>query len=128
MIGHKFGQRTPLPHWGQTHLAALLGVSNVMLGRYLNGLSYPTLKMMQKLEVVFGWPVVDQVPLIPYYWEWPDQHQSGRGVKQAEPTDLRWSMKLTQVVQEWTEANPRTQLLQEIRMHPSLEDKRQVRK
>lgn len=114
--------KTPMPYWGQTHLAYLLGTSNVMVGRYLNGLSYPTLQMMQKFEVVFGWPVTEQVPHIPYYWEWPDQAFGGR--PQQDATDLRYAMKLEQIIREWTEANPRTQPLQEIRQHPAIPHKR----
>ena len=124
MIGHKFGQKTPMPYWGQTHLANLLGITNVMRGRYLNGLSYPTLKMMQKFELVFGWPVREQVDLIPPFWTWPDQAQHAKGVPQQDPHDLRYSMKLQQILREWSEANPRTQLLQEIRLHPAIGDKR----
>jgi len=114
--------KTPMPYWGQTHLANLLGTKNVMLSRYLNGLSYPTLQMMQKFEIVFGWPITEQTPLIPYYWQWPDQSQIGR--PQQDPTDLRYAMKLEQIIREWTEANPRTQPIQEIRQHPALPHKK----
>lgn len=124
MMEYKWGQKTPLPYWGHTHLARLLGVSNVMLGRYLNGLSYPSVKMIQKFEVVFGWPGVEQLPLIPYYWTWPDQAQYDKGKLQEEPTDMRYALKLQQVMLEWCDANPRTLKLQEINLDPRLGDKR----
>lgn len=97
-----------------------MGTSAPNFGRYLNGLSYPTLQMMQKFEVVFGWPVTDQTPLIPYYWEWPLQKDRA----EIQPTDLRYGMKLRQVVDEWTEANPRVGLSVEVRMHPALKARR----
>jgi hypothetical protein len=111
-----------MPQWGNTHLAYLLGTSNVMVGRYQNGLCYPTLQMMQKFEIVFGWPLADQVQYIPYYWHWPEQSRAG--VPQADPTDLRFAMKLGQIIREWTEANPRTLPLDQIRQHPALPHKR----
>lgn len=113
-----------MPQWGNTHLAYLLGTTNVMVGRYLNGLSYPTLQMMQKFEVVFGWPVTEQVEFIPYFWHWPEQREGGMGGRQQDPTDLRYAMKLEQIIREWTEANPRTLPIQEIRQHPALPHKR----
>lgn len=114
-----------MPYWGNTHLGPLLGTTNVMIGRYLNGLSYPTLQMMQKFEVVFGWPLAEQVVLIPYYWEWPAQRIGGIGGEgQEDPTDLRFAMKLGQIIREWGEANPRTQRVQEIRQHPAIPHKK----
>ena len=109
--------------WGQTHLANLFGTSNVMIGRYLNGLSYPTVQMMQKFEIVLGWPAREQIDLIPPHWTWPDQPQSVKYRSQEDPTDLRYAMKLQQIFNEWAEANPRTQLLQHIRLHPLLKTK-----
>lgn len=109
--------------WGQTHLANLFGTSNVMIGRYLNGLSYPTVQMMQKFEIVLGWPIAEQAPLIPPYWKWPDQPQSSKYKSQENASDLRYAMKLRQVLNEWAAANPRTQRLQEIRLHPALDAK-----
>lgn len=109
--------------WGQTHLAQLFGTSNVMIGRYLNGLSYPTVGMMQKFDIVFGWPVAEQIVLIPPYWTWPAQPQSTKYKSQEDPTDLRYAMKLQQVLNEWAVANPRTKHLREIRLHPSLDTK-----
>jgi hypothetical protein len=113
-------RHTPEGQWGITHLAQLLGTNGPMIGRYLNGLSYPTLQMMQKFEIVFGWPLVEQVQLIPPYWTWPDQ----RYEKTDHPTDLRYAMMMHKIVKEWGEANPRTEKLQFIRQHPSIPHKR----
>lgn len=102
-------------------LASLFGLSGQALGRYLNAQSYPTLQTIQKFEIVLGWPAAEQVQLIPPYWEWP--LQGGQvGTKRGEPRDLRYSMKLRQVVREWAEANPRPkdQLGNEVRQHPSI--------
>ena len=110
--------KTPPGRWGQHQFAALLGTSGPAWGRYLSGQSYPTLQMMQKIEIVLGWPVRDQVELIPRFWEGPVQG-SGR-VPTGDPTDLRYAMKLKQVVNEWADANPRTVRSTEIRQHPDI--------
>lgn len=102
--------------WALTQLAALLGTNAPTIGRYVNGLSYPTLQMMQKFEYVFGWPISEQAELIPPYWDWPPQ--SGRGDVQA--TDMRYGYKLRKIMKEWGDANPRTVKSGEVRMHPRL--------
>ena len=99
-------------------LAALFGLSGPALGRYLNALSYPTLQSMQKFETVLGWPVSEQVQLIPPYWEWPAQDRTK--TKAIEPRDLRYSMVLRKIIREWAAANPRTELGNDIRQHPSI--------
>lgn len=101
-------------------LAALFGLSAPAYGRYINALSYPTLQTMQKFEVVMGWPVAEQVQLIPPYWEWPEQDASRNKGRVIEPRDLRYSMVLRKVVREWAAANPRTELSSNIRQHPSI--------
>lgn len=101
-------------------LASLFGLSGPAMGRYLNALSYPTLQSMQKFETVMGWPVSEQVQLIPPYWEWPTQDRSRNKTKDIHPRDLRYSMVLRKVVREWAAANPRTELGNEIRQHPSI--------
>jgi transcriptional regulator with XRE-family HTH domain len=112
-------EKTPMGKWGLSMLAALFGLSAPTLGRYLNGMSYPTLQSIQKFEAVLGWPAAEQVQLIPPYWEWPRQNRAS-GKKPEEPTDYRYSMKLNQIIQEWAEANPRTVLSTEIRQHPNI--------
>lgn len=109
-------RKTPRNEWALNHLAAILGTHAQPVGRYVNGLSYPQLQMMQKIEIVFGWPVREQVDLIPPYWEWPLQDDRVN----VQPTDLRYGMKLRQVMQEWGEANPRTEKTKDLRMHPKL--------
>lgn len=103
-------------------LASLFGLAGPVLGRYLNALSYPTIQSMQKFEVVLGWPVSEQVQLIPPYWEWPIQDRSASNNKSrtTEPRDLRYSMVLRKVIREWAAANPRTELGNDIRQHPSI--------
>ena len=110
---------TPPGRWGQHHIATLLGVQPNAWSQILNGLIYPSkLQLLQKIEVVFGWPVSEQVQLIPLYWEWPEQANSGKPA--AEPVDLRYAIKLARVVHEWTDANPRTVSTKELGLHPSL--------
>lgn len=108
------------PHeWSDALLATLFGLGGPALGRYQNGLSYPTLQVIQKFDIVLGWSGAEQYALIPPYWEWPLQ-ANGHGQKQGEPVDMRYAMKLRQVIKEWAEANPRTILASEVRQHPSI--------
>jgi hypothetical protein len=112
--------KTPPGQWSQQMLAALFGLSAPAYGRYINALSYPTLQTMQKFEVVLGWPVAEQVQLIPPYWEWPVQDFTRNKTRDTQPRDLRYSMVLRKVVREWAAANPRTELGNEIRQHASI--------
>ena len=97
--------KTKPGEWGLYQIAALLGTEGSNFGRFINGVEYPNLAMMQKFEVVFGWPVVEQVQLIPYLW-------LGR--------DMRYAMVLKQHMDEWKIDNPRTVSSHDIRMHPDL--------
>ena len=111
--------KTKPGRWGQNNIATLLGLTSTSWSKVLNGQIYPArLQTMQKIEVVFGWPVSEQVQLIPMYWDWPDQASSGRPA--GEPTDLRYSIKLGRVVAEWADANPRTVPIHELGLHPDL--------
>jgi hypothetical protein len=97
-----------------------LGVQATAWSKILNGLIYPSkLQLLQKIEFVFGWPVSEQVQLIPPYWDWPEQASGGRG--SGEPVDLRYAIKLSRVVHEWTDANPRTVSTKELGLHPALQ-------
>jgi len=110
---------TPPGRWGQKHIATILGLTETSWSKVLNGQIYPArLQTMQKIEVVFGWPVSEQVQLIPVYWEWPEQAAGGR--PSGEPTDLRYAIKLARVVAEWCDANPRTMAAKDLKLHPSL--------
>lgn len=53
----------------------------------MNGVSYPSLQMLQKIDVVFGWDISQQVKIIPF---------QGR--------DPRYGMVLRTVVNEWLES------------------------
>ena len=111
--------KTPKGRWAQHHIATILGLQPTSWSKLLSGLIYPArLQTMQKIEFVFGWPVVEQVQLIPPYWEWPDQPQAGK--PGGEPLDLRYAIKLARVVQEWSEANPREISTKELTLHPNI--------
>lgn len=114
--------KTPPGRWGQHQMAALLGTTGPIWGRYLSAQSYPTLQMMQKIETVLGWPVQEQVQLIPKYWEWPTQARGS--VPYGDPVDFRYAIKLSRVVAEWTDANPRTETSKDIRQHPDIKGPR----
>lgn len=109
--------------WGNSHLGNLFGTQGHAIGRYLNGQSYPTVPMIQKFDIVLGWPAAEQFDLIPPYWTWPDQPTSTTYTATTVSEDLRYAMKLKQVLTEWCEANPRTQPLSQIRLHPKLDAK-----
>lgn len=83
--------RTPNGEWNLNMIGVLLGTSGVVMGRYVNGLSYPETIMIKKLEVLLGWKAQDQLDLIP-----------------IGPRDLRYSMVLRQELEEWKIQNPRT--------------------
>lgn len=115
--------KTAPGRWGQNQMATLLGFTPATWSHILSGMLYPArLQHLQRIAIVLGWPVEDQVKLIPPYWEWPDQAQSEANGRRyyGEPTDLRYAMKLSKVVSEWAEANPRTVPSKEIQMHPSI--------
>ena len=105
--------------WSTSLLATLFGISKSAMGRYINGQTYPTVQMIQKFEIVLGWPAAEQFELIPPYWTWPTQF-NGNGSIQGEPTDMRYGMKLNQILHEWAAANPRTVSSLEVRQHPSI--------
>lgn len=112
--------KTPMGQWAQNHIASILGLQETSWSKVLNGQLYPArLQTMQKIEFVFGWPVSEQVQLIPPYWEWPTQ--ASAGVPAGEPTDLRYAIKLSRVVAEWADANPRTVAPKDLTLHPALQ-------
>lgn len=43
----------------------MLGVSHTQVRRYLNGEAYPPVQQMLLLEQWLGWPVRDQIGLVP---------------------------------------------------------------
>lgn len=112
--------KTPKGRWAQAHIATILGLEATSWSKLLSGLIYPArLQTMQKIEIVFGWPVSEQVQLIPPYWEWPVQASSG--VPNGDPVDMRYAIKLARVVAEWCDANPRTVEPKSLTLHPSLQ-------
>lgn len=111
--------KTPKGRWAQHHIATILGLQPTSWSKLLNGQIYPArLQTMQKIEFVFGWPVSEQVQLIPPYWEWPDQPASGK--PGGDPVDLRYAIKLARVVQEWSDANPRDVSTKDLTLHEKL--------
>jgi transcriptional regulator with XRE-family HTH domain len=84
--------------WNDGQLAVLVGVTPAAFARWRAGLRYPEVRMLKKIEAIFGWPAAEQIELIP---------MSGH--------DLTWSMKFTQILNEWKAANPRTVPVKELR-------------
>ena len=79
-------------------LGILLGTNGVSLGRSLNAKNSPSVEIITKIEALFGWPASEQIDLIP-----------------LRSSDLRYSMVLHQVLEEWKRANPRTTPAAELR-------------
>ncbi len=85
--------------WNQHQLGRLLGTRGENFGRWINGVSYPSLQMLQKIDTVFGWPIHEQVKIIPF-----------------EGRDARYGMVLRTIVNEWVESvGPRDLSIDEIR-------------
>lgn len=84
--------------WTEYQLAIILGVTGPAFTRWRAGLRYPGVRMLKKIELVFGWPAREQIELIP-----------------LNGYDLSWSMKFNQVLNEWKAANPRTQSVDELK-------------
>jgi transcriptional regulator with XRE-family HTH domain len=100
-LGPRQGRRAA-EGWTDYQIAIILGVQAPTFGRWRSGLRYPDVRMLKKMEAVFGWPAAEQIDLIPL---------SGY--------DLRWSMKFTPILNEWKMANPRTVSVKELRaLHP----------
>lgn len=82
---------TPIPvdqrklprDWTMVQAAYVLNCTVVTMFRYLNGTRYPEVRMMRRIERIFGWPATDQIQLIPY-----------------EGYDLTYGMVLRQVMEE----------------------------
>lgn len=86
------------PGWSNTQLAMILNIRPQTMGRWRNGLKYPDLGGLKKIEQIFGWPASEQIDLIPM----------------GDP-DLRWSMLFNKVLNEWIEANPRDLPMDELK-------------
>lgn len=99
-------RRTPNGEWNLDMIARLLGTSAVTFGRHVNGLQYPNLRMIKKLEILLGWKAQDQLDLIPLHGN-----------------DLRYSMVLRMELEEWKTQNPRTVGAADLRsLFPSREE------
>lgn len=90
--------RTKDGEWTVSQLAVLLGTTSRAIYRYLSGERYPEVRMMKRFEALFGWPAVEQVQLVP-----------------VAGYDLRYSMVLRQVMNDWTYNNPRTKTSNQLR-------------
>lgn len=84
--------------WSNYQLSMLVGVARPTVSRWKNGLAYPDIRTIKKIEKVFGWPAPEQIELIPMVGY-----------------DLAWSMVFNQVLNEWMEATPRDLPADEIR-------------
>jgi len=96
--GARRAKRLASPEWTTEQIARILGMHNVVLGRFINGVGYPEVQTMKKFEYLFGWPCSEQIDLIPFLGA-----TTGRQKK-----DLRYSMVLRQVIEDWKHNNPRT--------------------
>lgn len=67
-----------------TAAAQQLGTDSPALHRYISGIQRPRLPMLRRIEEAFGWPVPDQVRLLP----------------DTGSEDLGWSMVLIEVLKE----------------------------
>lgn len=83
--------RTPEGEWTDSMISVLLGTTARSLYRYLNGERYPEVRMMKRFEHMLHWSASEQVELVPMYGY-----------------DLRYSMVLRMVIEDWKVNNPRT--------------------
>jgi hypothetical protein len=90
--------RTPDGEWTTSQISVILGCTGRAMWRYLSGERYPEVRMMKRFEALFGWPARDQIELIP-----------------VAGYDLRYSMVLREVIEDWKHNNPRTQPSGELR-------------
>lgn len=77
--------------WSVSQISVVLGCTGRSMWRYLNGERYPEVRLMKRFEALFGWPAREQVDLIP-----------------VDGYDMRYSMVLRQVMDDWRYNNPRT--------------------
>lgn len=83
--------RTPDGEWTTSMVATVLGTNAKTLARWLHGERYPEVRMMKRIEQLFDWDCAEQVKLIPMYGY-----------------DMRYSMVLQMVMDDWKLNNPRT--------------------
>jgi hypothetical protein len=83
--------RKAAPGWTNYQLGLIVGVRSTTISRWRNGLLYPDVAGLKKIEAIFGWRAAEQIDLVPL---------AGK--------DLRWSMVFNEVLKEWMIANPRT--------------------
>lgn len=84
--------------WTEYQLSRIIGVTSPTFVRWRSGQRYPEIRMLKKIEKIFGWPAREQIDLIP-----------------ATGYDLSWSMKFNQILNEWKAANPRTVTVDELK-------------
>lgn len=89
-LGYARG-RAAAQGWTNYQLAKILGVRAPTVSRLRNGLLYPNVSQMKKIEMIFGWSAAEQIDLMPLTGQ-----------------DLRWSMVFNEILKEWMIANPRT--------------------
>jgi hypothetical protein len=79
--------------WSHYQLGLILGIQGSVISRWRNGLQYPNVSQMKKIEAVFGWPASEQIDLLPLM---------------SSEKDPRWSLVFNDILREWMDANPRT--------------------
>jgi Helix-turn-helix len=56
---------TTNPKWTLVSVGRQLGVTNTTVRHLLNGVRYPSLAVMRRIERAFGWSIVEQIQHIP---------------------------------------------------------------
>jgi ribosome-binding protein aMBF1 (putative translation factor) len=57
--------------WSNRSVGARIGVDHTVVARYLHGKRYPSLKVMRQIEREYGWPLEEQIRLIPDFGKDP---------------------------------------------------------
>jgi transcriptional regulator with XRE-family HTH domain len=78
---------SPRRAWSQERAGERLGLSDYSIQRLLSGRQYPTLETMRRIEETIGWPLMDQIALIPRADE-PYNHLYAMGLEAALDEDL----------------------------------------
>jgi len=92
------GQMRQGGEWTASMIATLLGTNKRSFMHYLTAERYPEVRIMKRIELLFGWPASEQVALVP-----------------LAGYDMRYAMVLKQVMEDWKYNNPRTTLRQDLK-------------
>jgi transcriptional regulator with XRE-family HTH domain len=73
--------------WSLQQASERMGLSDNSIQRLLTGRQYPTLETMRRIEETLGWPLMDQIALIPRA-DQPYNHLYAMGLEKALDEDL----------------------------------------